>query len=190
MNIYQGNLVSLLSRCADDYVFLYTADPRVALQGGFYWMRPNMDIFQDMMKVLKTPGMLLTFSDWDHTGPFFSMFYADEKKRMKGSQTQSFAAETPQGFLFYYFATERYLIPLKGHQADENSVSLVGQLEICEYNYRSTYRYYFAKGLLDLVCASSIKKAVTENNPLIDIKACHGCMKKAVPLTQFRWKYG
>jgi len=152
-----------LFHCASKYDFLSTIDPQVALQGGFYLLKPNRAVYEEAKRVLAIENLYNPYSGWNETGPLFSPIFASQERRRDGKYTQAFAMETPQGFLFWLHHIH---LPRTrpGYQA--------AQLEVCQYNYRqglSSLPLYY-------VCPRSIAHAKSTGTfEPIPILVCHGC---------------
>jgi len=160
--------ITELFQCHRYFDFLSTLDPATALQGGFYLLRPNPQVYFEMKKLLATGGLYDVYSGWNNSGPLFSQINSDVDRIRHGKRTQAFAMETNQGFLFYfhyiYLAQNKKMLNLH-----------VAQLEVCKYNFKISL--LIKKGrpsTLMLACAASINEALRNKRDHVSISVGHG----------------
>eukprot|EP00924_Labyrinthula_sp_SR-Ha-C_P004038 snap_masked-scaffold_3-processed-gene-11.9-mRNA-1 protein AED:1.00 eAED:1.00 QI:0/-1/0/0/-1/1/1/0/624 len=150
--------------CTNDmngFEFISTTDPRAALQGGFYLLKPSIETFNEMKSTLGRRNVYNPYSGFLESGPTFAMAFADPKRRRLGKDTQSYANETPQGFLFYFFHI---------YQKEKKTA----QFQVCEFNWRIKLQERFSEGLLDFLCPFTLQKILLTGNEQ-PLKVCHKC---------------
>jgi len=150
--------ISSLFKCHTRFDFLSTEDPQVALQGGFYWLRPSKQIFYKMRQMLRTPGLFETYSGWNNSGPIFNQKRADVDRRRNGKNLQSFAITTPQGFLFYFWYIYKHNLR-------------AAQLSVCTYNFRLND----VSSRVQFVCVKHFGTLWERGIDHVRPKVTHGC---------------
>lgn len=119
-----------LFRCTPTY-FLTTSGPIEGLNGGFFVVRPSMELFQKTEQLLLHANFTKE-TGWDYQGypPFDGEPFPGPNRVGKVFTN---GAEGPQGFLYYLFYQDK---PDKAKNATGYLGKPVGkQLDRCKYNY-------------------------------------------------------
>jgi hypothetical protein len=150
-----------LFRAAASYDAVTVPDPRAFAQGGFYALRPSRAALAEARRVLAAPGSYDEFAGWLGSGPLFNAVWADASRRYAGKHRQSFALETPQGFVGWFSHVHMPRVA--------PSTWVHAQLEPCLFDWMDSWR----NRLVPLLCPGAIATARAAGQAELHVQLAH-----------------
>jgi hypothetical protein len=151
-----------LLRAAASYDAVTVPDPRALSQGGLYALRPSRAALAEARRVLAAPGAYDEYAGWLGSGPLFNAVWADAGRRYAGKHRQSFALETPQGFV-------GWLVHVHMPRVKPGSWRHA-QLEPCQFDWMQSWRIR----RVHLLCPGAVAEARAAGRAELHVRIAHG----------------